>query len=120
MSLPELIRITCNDPILRNDANKEGDESLIKAHVDLNVLFDNVRGFILRSKFNDNIVKSLYDEPQRFFYYNNGITIIANDIKSTMTFLGIRLKAHINKHIRLLRVNFKLKCLASLAFTNCQ
>ena len=39
---------------------------------------------------------------------------IAHDI------LGIRLKAHINKHIRLLRVNFKLKCLASLAFTNCQ
>lgn len=88
MSLPELIRITCNDPILRNDANKEGDESLIKAHVDLNVLFDNVRGFILRSKFNDNIVKSLYDEPQRFFYYNNGITIIANDIKSTESRIG--------------------------------
>ena len=88
MSLPELIRITCNDPILRNDANKEGDESLIKAHVDLNVLFDNVRGGILRSKFNDNIVKSLYDEPQRFFYYNNGITIIANDIKSTESRIG--------------------------------
>lgn len=88
MSLPEVIRITCNDPILRNDANKEGDESLIKAHVDLNVLFDNVRGFILRSKFNDNIVKSLYDEPQRFFYYNNGITIIANDIKSTESRIG--------------------------------
>lgn len=90
MSLPELIRITCNDPNLRSDANKEGDDSLINAHVDLNVLFDNVRGFILRSKFNDNIIKSLNDEPQRFFYYNNGITIIAKDIKSTESKLGGR------------------------------
>lgn len=88
MSLPELIRITCNDPNLRTDANKEGDDSLTNAHVDLNVLFDNVRGFILRSKFNDNIIKSLYDEPQRFFYYNNGITIIAKDIKSTESKIG--------------------------------
>lgn len=85
MSLPELIRITCNDPNLRTDVNKEGDDSLTNAHIDLNVLFDNVRGFILRSKFNDNIIKSLNDEPQRFFYYNNGITIIAKDIKSTET-----------------------------------
>ena len=37
-----------------------------------------------------------------------------------MTFLGIRLKAHKSKHIRPLGVNFKLKCLVSLAFTNCQ
>lgn len=88
MTLPELIRITCNDSNLRNDANKEGDDSLIKAHVDLNVLFDNVRGFILRSKFNDNIIKSLSDEPQRFFYYNNGITIIAKDIKSSESRIG--------------------------------
>lgn len=88
MSLPELIRITCKDTNLRNDATKEGDESLTNAQVDLNVLFDNVRGFILRSKFNDNIIKSLNEEPQRFFYYNNGITIIAKDIKSTESKIG--------------------------------
>ena len=88
MSLPELIRITCSDINLRNDASKEGDESLINVHIDLNVLFDNVRGFILRSKFNDNIIKSLTEEPQRFFYYNNGITIIAKDIKSKELRIG--------------------------------
>lgn len=88
MALPELIRITCNDINLRADANKEGDDSLTNTHIDLNVLFDNVRGFILRSKFNDNIIKSLYDEPQRFFYYNNGITIIAKDIKSVESKIG--------------------------------
>lgn len=88
MSLPELIRITCKDINLRNDASKEGDEALINAQIDLNVLFDNVRGFILRSKFNDNIIKSLMEEPQRFFYYNNGITIIAKDIKSTELKIG--------------------------------
>ena len=52
------------------------------------MLFDNVRGFILRSKFNDNIIKSLTEEPQRFFYYNNGITIIAKDIKSKELRIG--------------------------------
>lgn len=88
MTLPELIRITCNDSQLRNDASKEGDDSLINTHIELDVLFDNVRGFILRSKFNDNIIKSLDEEPQRFFYYNNGITIIAKDIKSTESKIG--------------------------------
>lgn len=88
MSLPELIRITCKDPMLRTDAVKEGDESLIHTDIDLNVLFDNVRGFILRSKFNENITKSLEEEPQRFFYYNNGITIIAKDIKSIESKIG--------------------------------
>lgn len=88
LSLPELIRITCKSNSLRMDASKEGDESLIHTNIDLNVLFDNVRGFILRSKFNDNIIKSLDQEPQRFFYYNNGITIIAKDIKSEESKIG--------------------------------
>lgn len=96
MTLPELVRITCKDPQLRNNPEKEGDESLIHADIDLNVLFDNVRGFILRSKFNDNIIKSLEDEPQRFFYYNNGITIIAKDIKSVESKIGGKWKFSIH------------------------
>lgn len=83
MTLPELLRITCNDDNLRNDLDYEGSDSLTDVDIELDVLYENVRGFILKSKFNDNIRKTLEVEPNHFFYYNNGITIIAENISST-------------------------------------
>lgn len=85
MTLPELIRITCNDDNLRNNLDYEGSDSLTDVDIELDVLYENVRGFILKSKFNDNIRKTLEMEPNHFFYYNNGITIIAENISSTAT-----------------------------------
>ncbi len=83
MTLPELIRVTCNDEILRMNLDYEGSDSLTDVDIELDVLYENVRGFILKSKFNENIRKSLDKEPSHFFYYNNGITIIAENISST-------------------------------------
>lgn len=83
MTLPELIRITCNDETLRMNLDSEGSDSLTDVDIELDVLYENVRGFILKSKFNENIRKSLDNEPSHFFYYNNGITIIAENISST-------------------------------------
>jgi hypothetical protein len=85
MTLPELLRITCNDDNLRNNLDYEGSDSLTEVDIELDVLYENVRGFILKSKFNDNIRKTLEMEPNHFFYYNNGITIIAENISSTAT-----------------------------------
>lgn len=79
----ELIRITCNDPSIREKYNNEDDQAILKAKIDMQVLYDNVRGLILRSKFNKNIEKTLDEEPGKFFFYNNGITIVAKDIKAT-------------------------------------
>lgn len=83
MPLAELIRITCNDPELRADYNIEDYSSLQSAILDYEVLYDNVRGYVLNSKYNSNIAKTLEKEPSKFFLYNNGLTIVAQHINST-------------------------------------
>ena len=65
--------------------------------MDFNILFDNVRGLIINSKYNDNIYKTLEDEPSKFFMYNNGLTIIATDIISEDTNANKKIKLTIKK-----------------------
>lgn len=81
----ELIRITCNNKPYREDYGMEDFGSLKDIDMDYNLLFDNVRGLIVNSKFNDNIFKTLKDEPSKFFMYNNGLTLTASDIISEDT-----------------------------------
>lgn len=78
--LTDLIRITCNDENLRNDTSLEDELKLFDTDIEMNVLYENVRGFILKSKYNNNILKTLKNEPSRFYFYNNGLTIVAKDI----------------------------------------
>lgn len=88
LPLTELIRITCDNATLRNEYNLEDENVLYKTNVDIRVLFDNVRGFILQSKYNKNIETTLDSEPTKFFFYNNGITIVAESISVSMELLG--------------------------------
>jgi hypothetical protein len=83
MALPDLIRITCGNENLRKEYNLEDYGQLTDVDVDLDVLFDNVRGFILNSKFNVNIENTLEHEASKFFFYNNGLTIVAENIISS-------------------------------------
>lgn len=78
----DIIRITCKNPELRNNYNCERIEILAKERIDYGVLFDNVRGFVQKSKYNEAIAKSLKEDPSKFFMYNNGMTIVAKDIKA--------------------------------------
>lgn len=80
LPLSEIIRITCNDKLLRDKYNIENINELSNIELDYTVLFDNVRGLVLKSKYNENISKSLKFEPSKFFMYNNGLTLIAKDI----------------------------------------
>lgn len=80
ISLPELIRITCNNEELRYKYNIEDENELHSFNINYNVLFDNVRGFVIRSKFNKNIESTIQSAPHKFFYFNNGITIVADNI----------------------------------------
>lgn len=41
---------------------------------------DNIRVVIPRSDINDGILKTIKDAPQLFAYYNNGITVLADNI----------------------------------------
>lgn len=49
-------------------------------NLELGVLYDNVRGYLGNTKFNKSILNTLKEEPSRFFMYNNGITITAQNI----------------------------------------
>ncbi|MBC8415751.1 MAG: AIPR family protein [Candidatus Cloacimonetes bacterium] len=82
ISIPELIRITCTDPQLRDNYSFEDISKLSDSKLDFAVLFDNVRGFLGRTKYNDNIIQTLKNDPSKFFMYNNGITITADRIEA--------------------------------------
>lgn len=82
LSISELIRITCDDESLRNDYNIKDLSQIANCTIDYSVLFDNVRGLVLKSKFNKNISKTLREEPTKFFMFNNGITIAATNVEA--------------------------------------
>lgn len=96
LPLTELIRITCDNAELRSKYNLEDDDLLYETNADIRVLFDNVRGFILQSKYNKNIESTLESEPTKFFFFNNGITIVADNISSTEINSGKKLKLEIS------------------------
>ena len=80
--LTDLIRITCDDESLRNNTSLEDDTILFNTNIEMNVLYENVRGYILKSKYNSNILNTLRNEASRFYFYNNGLTIVADDISA--------------------------------------
>lgn len=95
LPLNELIRITCDNDTLRDRYNNEDDQAILNANLDIQVLYDNVRGFILNSKFNKNIEQTLDNEPTKFFFYNNGLTIVAEEIHSYGNFGNKKTKLEI-------------------------
>lgn len=84
ISLAELIRITCDDKNIRERKNtiEIEDENLLKLNLDSNILFDNVRSFLGSTKYNLGIKRTLEEEPEKFFMFNNGITMTAKTIES--------------------------------------
>lgn len=82
MKCSEILRMTSNSKSLRDTLNLEDAKELQESYLDFGVLFDNVRGLVKRSDYNKNIATTLKNDPKKFFMYNNGITLIAEDIKS--------------------------------------
>lgn len=80
LTVPELIRITCNNSKIRDEYTIEDYSKLSNTKLDFAVLFDNVRGFLGKTKYNKNILDSLENESSKFFMYNNGITMTAEQI----------------------------------------
>lgn len=83
LNLVELLRMTCDDPSLRNNSTLEDASIISTVNIDIGVLYDNIRGFLTRSGFNKNIERTLKLNPSKFFFYNNGITIVADNILVT-------------------------------------
>ena len=98
--LTDLIRITCDDETLRNNTMLEDESKLFYTNIEMNVLYENVRGYILKSKYNKNILDTLKNEPSRFYFYNNGLTIVADNISAE--------KVNSNKKWKLTIDNFQV------------
>lgn len=85
ISANDLIRITCDNDDYRNEYTMEDYSQLFDTEMEYNLLFDNVRGLVTKSKFNDKLFETLKDEPSKFFMYNNGLTLTATDIETLDT-----------------------------------
>ena len=83
LNLVELIRITSSDANLRENTSIEDTTPIAECDIDMSVLYDNIRGYLSRSGFNKNIESTLKLNPSKFFFYNNGITIVADNIQVT-------------------------------------
>lgn len=80
MSLLDLIRITCNDTVLKIQYDNEDDRKLLNVKLDYTLLYDNVRGYLGETIYNVNIQKTLKNNYKEFFMLNNGITFTAKNI----------------------------------------
>ncbi|NLZ96557.1 MAG: AIPR family protein [Candidatus Magasanikbacteria bacterium] len=80
LSVANLIRMTCKSRELRNKSEIYELEELKNVELDLGLLYDNVRGYLGETRFNKNILKTLTEDPSKFFMYNNGITMTAKNI----------------------------------------
>lgn len=98
--LTDLIRITCNDESLREDTTLEDESKLFNTSIEMSVLYENVRGYIMKSKYNSNILNTLMKEPSKFYFYNNGLTIVADNISAE--------KVNSNKKWKLTINNFQV------------
>ncbi|AYQ31160.1 AIPR family protein [Runella sp. SP2] len=96
LPINELIRISVRSKEVRMNYGIEDYTSLFKEELEFSVLFDNVRGFVMNSKYNDNIEKTLISNPTKFFMYNNGITITANDVSAEPVNAGKKVILTIN------------------------
>lgn len=84
ISLFELLRITCNNKEYRKDNNLKKDDNfnLLNFIQEKTQLRDNVRSYLGLTTYNKNIKETLCNDVSNFFYYNNGITIVCNQINS--------------------------------------
>lgn len=81
MNLIDVVRISCDDDSLKKKHDYEDDKCVANAKLDISLLFDNVRGFLGQTSYNKNIQKALKAEPENFFMFNNGLTIVTEDLR---------------------------------------
>ena len=88
LSLLDIVRLADISSDNREDFKLDYTDD--KPKFNNNVINDNVRGFLetRKSKYNKQILKTLETQPELFFVYNNGITIIVDTIESDKSGMG--------------------------------
>lgn len=80
LDLTHILRITSTDEKLRKSPRFDNEADLMSLELDFDILFDNVRDYLGNNKINKKIAKTLSEESENFFLYNNGLTITAETI----------------------------------------
>lgn len=81
LSIADLIRITSTDKEQRDNFQYNTQE-IKNLKLEVGILYENVRGYLSNSKYNKSIVKTLRECPNKFFVFNNGITLTAKNVKA--------------------------------------
>ncbi len=92
MNLIDVIRICCNDDDLATKYSLEDDSIVKDATLEKALLFDNIRGYLGETNYNNNIKTTIIDEPQNFFMFNNGITITTSFLDAQLFNSGTKMK----------------------------
>ena len=100
ISLTDIVRITSTDEDLRMNTNISEINMLLSLEIDFDILFDNVRDYLGKTKFNNQIASTLTTEPDNFFLYNNGLTITADSLESK--------PENMNKDVSIILKNFQV------------
>ncbi|MCL2222777.1 MAG: AIPR family protein [Oscillospiraceae bacterium] len=82
ISLVDVVRMLTSDKKLALNYKLEDDNSILGAEIDTSLLYDNVRGYLGETRFNNNIKNTLNHSFRNFFMFNNGITVTAEEITS--------------------------------------
>lgn len=81
LSVADLIRITSTDKEQRDNFQYDTQE-IKNLKLEVGILYENVRGYLSNSKYNKSIIKTLSECPNKFFVFNNGITLTAKNVKA--------------------------------------
>ena len=81
----DLLKITCNDEAIRNSEKLSSIDSLKNVKMIKHCLYDNVRYYLEKSKYNKGISNTISstEKSKKFFLFNNGVTMICREIKPT-------------------------------------
>ena len=81
----DLLKITCNDETIRNSEKLDRIDSLKSTKMIKHCLYDNVRFYLEKSKYNKGISNTISSAQQskNFFLFNNGVTMICRKVTIT-------------------------------------
>lgn len=89
ISVLDILKITNNDYTTRNQLTRDESNINIKDLIFENsILEDNIRNYIADSSINNEVIQTLEHNPDYFFMFNNGITIVADIVKLKKINLG--------------------------------
>ena len=98
MNLIDVIRICCNDDDLATKYSLEDDSIIKDAILEKALLFDNIRGYLGETTYNNNIKTTIITEPQNFFMFNNGLTITTSFLDAQLFNSGTKMKFNLKDY----------------------